>query len=88
MFQDTCSMNFMDQIYSIYNQFLGYFPENLHGIVSLALAALIAIGVFKVIKREFVYIIVLIVLLPASVPILKNIWQSLSNIIQFLLVKK
>jgi hypothetical protein len=78
----------MDQIYSIYNQFLGYFPDNLHGIVSLALAALIAIGVFKVIKREFVYIIVLIVLLPASVPILKNIWQSLSNIIQFLLVKK
>ena len=78
----------MDQIYSIYSQFLSYFPENLHGIVSLALAALIVIGVFKVIKREFIYIILLIVLLPASVPILKNIWESLSNIIQFLLMKK
>ena len=78
----------MDQIYSIYNQFLGYFPANLHGVVSLALAVVLAIGVYKVIKREFVYIIVLIVLLPASVPILKNIWASLSNILQFLLAKK
>lgn len=75
----------MDQIFSIYNQFLGYFPDNLHGFVSLALAVLIAIGIFKVIKRDFIYIILLIILLPASIPILKNIWESLYNIIMFLL---
>ena len=73
---------------SIYNQFLSFFPDNLHGVVSLALAILIAIGIFKVIKRDFVYIILLIVLLPASVPILKNIWESLANIINFLLARK
>jgi len=73
---------------SIYNQFLSYFPDNLHGVVSLALAALIAIGIFKVIKKDFIYIILLIVLLPASVPILKNIWESLTNILKFLLTKK
>jgi hypothetical protein len=78
----------MDQIYSIYNQFLSYFPANLHGVVSLALAVLVAIGVFKVIKREFIYLILLVVLLPASVPILKNIWESLSSIIKFLLTKR
>jgi hypothetical protein len=78
----------MDQIYGIYNQFLSYFPENLHGIVSLGLAVVIAIGIIKVLRREFVYIILLIVLLPASVPILKNIWASIYNIIQFLLDKK
>jgi len=78
----------MEQIYSIYNQFLSYFPSNLHGLVSLALAAVIAIGVIKVIKREFVYIILLVVLLPASVPILKNIWESVYNIFMFLLDKK
>ena len=72
----------------IYNQFLNYFPANLHGVVSLALAVLIAVGIFKVIKKDFIYLIVLIVLLPASVPILKNIWSSLSAIIQFLLAKK
>ena len=78
----------MDQIFSIYNQFLSYFPSNLHGIVSLALAVLIVIGIVKVIKKDFIYLILLIVLLPASIPILKNIWDSLSNIIKFLLTKR
>jgi hypothetical protein len=78
----------MDQIMSIYTQFLSYFPENLHGLVSLALAVLIAIGIIKVVRRDFVYIILLIVLLPASVPILRNIWDSLANIINFLLAKQ
>lgn len=78
----------MDQIMSIYNQFLSYFPQNLHGLVSLALAVLIVIGIIKVIRRDFIYIILLIVLLPASVPILRNIWDSLSNIVHFLLTKR
>jgi len=78
----------MDQIFSIYNQFLGYFPDNLHGFVSLALAVLIVIGILKVIKREFIYIVLLVVLLPASLPILKNIWDSLSTVLKFLLTKR
>lgn len=78
----------MDQVFSIYNQFLSYFPQNLHGIVSLALAALIVIGIIKVIRRDFIYIILLVVLLPASWPILKNVYESLVNIIKFLLSKK
>ena len=78
----------MNQIYSIYNQFLSYFPKELHAIVSLALAALIVVGVLKVIKKDFIYLVLLIVLLPASVPILKNIWESLSNIVKFLLTKQ
>jgi uncharacterized membrane protein len=78
----------MDQIYEIYNRFLSYFPSNIHGIVSIALAVLIIIGVYKVIRKDFVYIILLIVLLPASIPILKNIWESVSNIVKFLLTKR
>jgi hypothetical protein len=78
----------MDQILSIYNQFLSYFPTQLHGLVSLALAILIVIGIIKVVRRDFIYIILLVVLLPASWPILKNIWASLANIINFLLAKQ
>ena len=78
----------MDQILSIYNQFLSYFPQNLHGVVSLALAALIVVGIFKVIKREFIYLVLLVVLLPASVPILKNIWESVAGLVKFLLTKR
>lgn len=78
----------MDQIFSIYNQFLGYFPSSIHGMVSLVLVILIVIGIIKVIRRDFIYIILLIVLLPASWPILKNIWESLANVLNFLLTKR
>ncbi|MHB8871139.1 MAG: hypothetical protein ACYC5G_01620 [Candidatus Doudnabacteria bacterium] len=78
----------MDSIFSIYTQFLSYFPTNLHPIVSFLLAILLVYGIIKVIQKEFVYIIVLVVLLPASLPILKNIWESMVNIINFLLSKK
>lgn len=77
----------LDQVYVLYNQFLSYFPSGLHGLVSLVLAGLIVVGVIKVIKKDFVYLILLLVLVPASLPILKSIWQSLSNIIKFLLTK-
>lgn len=76
-----------EQIYSLYNQFLSYFPVQIHGLVSLVLAGLIVVGIVKVIRKDFVYIILLVVLVPASLPILKSIWQSLSNIIKFLLTK-
>ncbi|MBI2356375.1 MAG: hypothetical protein HYV13_04195 [Candidatus Doudnabacteria bacterium] len=77
----------LDQIYVLYNQFLSYFPPGLHGLISLVLAGLIVVGILKVIKKDFIYIILLVVLVPAALPILKTIWQSLSNIIKFLLTK-
>jgi hypothetical protein len=77
----------MDQLISIYNQFLSYFPPSLHGWISLGLAILIIIGIIKVIKRDFIYLILLVVLLPASWPILKNVWDSVAKMIKFLLTK-
>ncbi len=78
----------MSGIFQIYNQFLSYFPANLHGLVSFVLGIILIYGVIKVIQKDFVYIILLIVLLPAAVPILQNIWQSLVSIVSFLLGKK
>ena len=78
----------MDQIFSIYNQFLSFFPEHYHGLVSLVLAGVLAYAVFKVIKRQFIYIVLLIILLPASIPILKNIWDGVLNLLKFLLTKR
>ena len=78
----------MNDIYAIYNQFLGYFPDQIHGLVSLGLAILLIIGIYKVLKKQLIYIILLIVLLPASGPILKNIWQQLLTLLQFLLSRK
>ncbi|MBI4050853.1 MAG: hypothetical protein HY396_02670 [Candidatus Doudnabacteria bacterium] len=81
-------MTALQSIYSIYNQFLSYFPERTHGLVSLFLAILLIIGIYKVLKKQFIYLILLVVLLPASVPILKSIWEQLLALLKFLLSKK
>jgi len=75
----------LDPIYSIYNQFLSYFPDNLHGVVSVALAILLVFGIYKVLRRQLVYLILLVILLPASVPIVKNIWELILTFLKFLL---
>ena len=78
----------MEQIISIYNQFLSFFPQSIQGIVSFALAILIVYAIYKVLKRNFIYLILLVILLPASVPILKSIWNGAVNLVKFLLTKR
>ena len=78
----------IDSLYSVYNRFLSYFPENIHWLISLFLAALLVYGIYKVIRRQFIYLILLVILLPASVPILRNIWQELLEILKFLVGDK
>jgi hypothetical protein len=78
----------MDQIISIYNQFLSFFPSSVHGVVSLVLAIMIIYSIFKVLKHNFIWLILLIILLPASQPILKSIWEGALNLVKFLLTKR
>ena len=78
----------LQSIYDIYSQFLSYFPDQLHPWVSLALALLLVVGIYKVLRRQLVYLILLVVLLPASVPILKSVWQQILGIIKFLLSRR
>ncbi len=75
----------MNEIQSLYLEFLSNFPENLRPIISIGLAVLLVYAIFKVIKKDFIYIIALVVLLPASVPILRNVWQGVVGFIKFLL---
>ncbi len=78
----------MQEIQKIYLQFLGNFPVNFHPIISVGLAVLIIYSIFKVIKKDFIFLIVLVILLPASAPILKNIWQGIVMLVKFLLNTK
>ena len=75
----------MPDIQNLYLQFLNNFPEHLRPIISILLAILIIYSVFKVIKKDFIFLIVLIVLLPGSVPILKSVWQGIVQFVKFLL---
>lgn len=75
----------MDEIQNLYIEFLANFPENLRPVISIGLAVLMVYAIFKVIKKDFIFIIALVVLLPASVPILKSVWQGVVGFIKFLL---
>ena len=79
---------FVQQLYSIYNQFLSNFPDKYHGWVSVGLAGLLFFGIYKVVRKQLVYLVLLVVLLPASIPILKNIWEQLLEFLKFLLNRK
>lgn len=77
----------MQTIFNFYEQFLSNFSAEYHGLISFCLAMLIVVGIYKIIKKEFIWLIVLVILLPASIPILKNIWQALIEALRYLLSK-
>lgn len=76
---------FIDQFESIFNQVLGIFPEFLRPLISIILAIVLVYSVFQVLKKNFIFIIVLIILLPASVSILKNVLDGVIHLVAFLL---
>ena len=78
----------MNEIYDIYNQFIGIFPQSVQWVVSVVLAVFLVFAIYKVLKRNFIYLILLVVLLPASLPILKHVWASLVEFLKFLLTKR
>jgi hypothetical protein len=68
----------------VYTQFLANFPGWLHPFISLALAALLVYSIFQVIKQNFVYLILLVILLPASIPFLRNLFDTVMAIVKYL----
>ncbi|MCC7356216.1 MAG: hypothetical protein IT410_01200 [Candidatus Doudnabacteria bacterium] len=75
----------MQQIQDFYVGFLNLFPGFLHPAISIGLAILLVVSVIQVLKRNFVYLILLVILLPASIPILKNILDTLIGFVKFVL---
>lgn len=75
----------MQELQNLYYQFLSVFPPVLHPFISIALAVFLVYSIIQVIRRDFIYIIALIILLPASIPILKSLGQALVQLIKFLL---
>lgn len=75
-------------IQSLYLQFLNNFPASLQPLISIGLAVLIVYSIFKVIKKDWIFLIALVILLPASQPILKSVWEGIVAFIKFLLNAK
>jgi len=73
---------------ALYLQFLNNFPANLRPIISIGIAVLIVYSIFKVLKKDWIFLIALIILLPASQPILQSVWEGVVVFIKFLLNTK
>lgn len=75
----------MDFLQDLYNQFLGFFPSFLHPIISILVVVFLVYSIVQALKRNFIWLIILVILLPASIPILKNIVSVLIGFIKYLL---
>lgn len=80
-------MNLLD-IQNLYLEFLKNFPETLQPVISIGIAIFIVYSIIKVIKKDWIFIIALVVLLPASKEVLINAWHGIVEIIKFLVGAK
>ncbi|MFA5991618.1 MAG: hypothetical protein WC794_05250 [Candidatus Doudnabacteria bacterium] len=78
----------IDQIQKLYLEFLKNFPASTQPVISILLAVLIVYSIFKVIKKDWIFLIALVILLPGSKTILTSIWQGIVVFIKFLLNTK
>ncbi len=74
---------FLTDLFSFYDRFLSLFPQGVHSFISFAVGVLILYAIFQILKREFIWLIVLVVLLPASVPILKQLGSVLLSLLRY-----
>lgn len=74
----------LSEIVQIYLSFLSHVPEQFRGYVSILLGLFIIYSIIQIIRRQFIWIIVLIVLLPTSVPILRGAADGVARFLKFL----
>jgi len=67
-----------ERVMDAYNAFVGMFPEQFQWVVSLLILLAVASFLFKLIKKNWLWIILLAVLFPGILPVLKNIFDSLT----------
>jgi len=78
-------MTIFDQIISIYNQFISIFPVNIQWIISLVIFIVVVKWTIDLVKQNIIWLILLIILLPASIPILRSVFDGLLTFLGYLL---
>jgi len=77
----------LDKIINFYEEFLTVFPSHLHFWISIAIFVVMVFWVFKLIKKNLIWIILLVFFIPASIPLLKQIGQGFLEFLKYLLNK-
>ncbi len=78
---EQAAMGFFERLFDLYNQFISVFPEPYQWIVSVVLILAIAAGLWNLIRKNWLWLALLIVIFPGILPILQNIFNSLSKMV-------
>ena len=68
----------------MYSQFLANFPVQYQPVVSVVVGLVIVYAVYRIIKRDFIFIVLLVILVPTSIPVLKSVWAGLVTLLKYL----
>ena len=83
-FFDTIKSLYPDKISNAYLSFLHYFPTQLQPFISIVVGLVVIYVIYRIIKRDFIFIIALVILVPTSIPVLKSIWSGLVDFLKFI----
>lgn len=81
---DIIKSYYPDKIEAWYLQFLHYFPVQFQSIVSIGFALLFIYAVIRILKKDFIFIVLLVILVPTSIPVLQSIWEGLFMLVKFM----
>ena len=75
---EQAAVGFFERIFVAYNNLLDKVPEPYQWIVSLVIILALINFAWRMIKHNWIWIVLAIVLFPGLVPVLKNIFDSLT----------
>jgi hypothetical protein len=74
----------MTFLFEAYDNFIRHFPEQYQGIVSLGLLAVIVISLIQLVRKNILWLALLVLFVPASIPILSKIGQGVILFLKYI----
>jgi len=71
----------MDQLANLYQQFLNLFPASIQWLISSVIAIALVVVIIKLLIKNFLIGIVLLILVVVSVPILRITWEIIARVV-------
>jgi hypothetical protein len=77
-------MSALAPLFATYNSLIAGVPAPLQWLVSLGIFVLLLYIFIALIKRSLIFLILLVIFVPASLPLLNNVWQQFMAAINML----
>ncbi len=75
----------LDKLYTLWLDFIALFPSSIRWIISLVIFIVLAKAIFNLVKKSFIWLLLLILFVPASVPLIKEIFIAIIEFLKFIL---